>query len=263
MENCTLGAGNEGNCSLYLIGDAYCRLVQTIFLSPVWISNSNYSSPKNTPSTNCIFAVANASTDYPYSEYIGPGSMLVTDASQRVFDGYTPVIGANAAVDAGDVSMNIDADGKDVYGNQRVYNGQIDIGAVEADWRPNYTVDIARKGGIVVAEASPGVYEVTNGTARVVRLTEDSDMEIVFNNSLRSRYATNVLTLSMPANSSAVVTVDGMEEAAYAAGDAAETYEYKFIGHAGSVASVRVDCTSGSVDVVAANRLFGMVTIFK
>ena len=80
-----------------------------------------------------------------------------------------PVIGQNAGIDmANSAYFPADIlDGTDILGGQRVYNGAMDIGAVEADWRSRYGRDLG--GGVDVTRADPCVVEngggvlVTNG----------------------------------------------------------------------------------------------------
>ena len=98
------------------------------------------------------------------------GSKVFVDASctataeLAVADDLTPVVGANAAVDAAN------ADGYDaamwgeldVYGNPRRVNGlRLDVGAVEADWKAAYTEAIECR--FQVTAADPAVELVADG----------------------------------------------------------------------------------------------------
>lgn len=98
------------------------------------------------------------------------GSKVYVDASctatteLAVADDLTPVVGANAAVDAAN------ADGYDaatwgeldVYGNPRRVNGlRLDVGAVEADWKARYTEAIECR--FQVTAADPAVELVADG----------------------------------------------------------------------------------------------------
>ena len=87
-----------------------------------------------------------------------------------VDDAFAPVIGANPAVDKGNPSLGAhDWYGEhDVYGNPRAVNGrQMDIGAVETDWCPRYSRDIARSRKFAVAAADPLVVETDSGTVSI------------------------------------------------------------------------------------------------
>lgn len=96
--------------------------------------------------------------------YVDPSCKTTADLA--VTDDFTPVIGANAAIDvanddAYDATMWGDMD---VYGNPRCMNGwRLDIGAVEADWRATYTKAIGRR--FKVTAVDPGVELVDGGVS--------------------------------------------------------------------------------------------------
>ena len=92
-------------------------------------------------------------------------SCIKTNVDSLVFDGYRPVIGRNVCIDAGATDALDILPAFDVQGGQRVYNGRLDIGAVEADWRGRYGRDIGSR--MEVLSASPAVFEQTDGTVRV------------------------------------------------------------------------------------------------
>ena len=252
LENCTLGAGNIGNQSIYLIGQEYCRMVNSIILSAFDIHDGHYNPDKNTPATNCIFAVANKGD---YKGYLGPGSSLVTDPSSLVFgDGCMPVIGSNVAVDAADATIYTDGGDKDAFGRQRVYNNALDVGAVEADWRAKYAADLSSSRYFEVTEASPGVVEAAGGA---VQLTAGETFAAQWNgNNARRQYA---VTLNLAADSAATVTLNGVSTIY----DTAGRHEFKFDGAADPQGAFQIDCTSGTADIIAADAFIGMVTILK
>jgi hypothetical protein len=103
-----------------------------------------------------------------------PAENLVFDADGR------PVYGRCAAIDFGDASLRpAIAGGYDVDGGQRIYNGAVDAGCCEFDWRGKY----ARRLGGVAAEAlfaSPGVImDKDNGD---VVLSDDCRLQIELDN---------------------------------------------------------------------------------
>ena len=85
---------------------------------------------------------------------------------------YAPVIGSNVAVDAGATDLVPDTllSSPDVNGGQRIYNGTIDIGAVEADWRPTYA---AALGALVSVTAATENVTLADGK---VRLSSDDSI---------------------------------------------------------------------------------------
>lgn len=83
---------------------------------------------------------------------------------------YAPLPGtAHPALDAGDPSLGAhDWYGDtDVWGNQRVWNGRMDIGAVEADWRDRYAAGVSGSRKFSVVKATAGVTETEGGKVRI------------------------------------------------------------------------------------------------
>jgi hypothetical protein len=82
-----------------------------------------------------------------------------------------PIVGCNVAVDAGSLELVTNPVGEtDFSGAQRIYNGRIDIGAFEADWRGRYAADLTGKRvqrRLVVAKASPNVVESEQGSVKI------------------------------------------------------------------------------------------------
>lgn len=121
--------------------------------------------------TNCMFLTGTKTIDTSYHDRtVEAHSIFTNAASMRVNGACTPVFGQNAGIDAGDASYVPEwaaefAD-RDIYGNPRVLNGKIDIGAVEYDWRGRYQKDLG-KCVTAVTEASPKTVETANGTVRV------------------------------------------------------------------------------------------------
>ena len=82
-----------------------------------------------------------------------------------------PIVGSNVAVDAGSLERVTNPVGEtDFSGAQRIYNGRIDVGAFEADWRVRYAADLTGKRvqrRLVVAKASPNVVESEQGSVKI------------------------------------------------------------------------------------------------
>ena len=145
--NCTFGPGN--NQRAFHKVDTKCS--NCIFLCAVH-DDSDWKMKYD----HCAFA-SDASGTSIWEDHIGEGSYLVPAAQIQLTDDYTPVAGSCVAVDAGDNDV---VDGEtDVYGNARIYNEIVDMGAVEA-------------GAALTIAASDGGIAVTGAKIGVNRLTE-------------------------------------------------------------------------------------------
>ena len=75
-------------------------------------------------------------------------------------------LAGSVAIDAGDASQTPASLGDtDLAGGQRVYNGAMDIGCFEFDWRPKYAAILGK--GLAVTAASPEVYAVGENAVAV------------------------------------------------------------------------------------------------
>ena len=118
---------------------------------------------------HCAFADdMNGAQSGRFKAYIqaGDGNVLAPLGALNLDADGRPVVGACAAVDAGDAALNSAHIGKtDLFGGQRVYSARLDIGALEGDGRPVFARAI-RRSRVTVTEASPSV--VTNADGKVV-----------------------------------------------------------------------------------------------
>ena len=85
---------------------------------------------------------------------------------------YAPIKGESAQLDAGNaeyLSLYPAAfaaeRGLDFYGNPRILGGQIDVGAVEYDWRRDFSADIGHR--MAVSEATSDVVETAAAAVRI------------------------------------------------------------------------------------------------
>jgi hypothetical protein len=90
----------------------------------------------------------------------GSGNIFAPAAKLKIDESYRPVIGENLAIDSAVWDREKYIGERDITGRQRVYNGALDIGAVEADWRGVYSTCIAKR-AFAVEEASELVREVS------------------------------------------------------------------------------------------------------
>jgi hypothetical protein len=82
-----------------------------------------------------------------------------------------PVLGANVGIDRIDAAtLPVGFPSNDLDGGQRVYNGKMDIGCLECDWRPVYSADIdarrfsATNASPCVVHGEGGVFLPAGGT---------------------------------------------------------------------------------------------------
>lgn len=116
-----------------------------------------------------------------------------------------PVIGQNVGIDmANPEYFPTDIlDGTDILGGQRVYNGAIDIGAVEADWRGRYGRDLGR--GVGVTRADPGV--IDNGGSGV--LVTNGVLAATWANPSGGRDVRHTFNATVTGNGTLTVLLDG------------------------------------------------------
>ena len=132
--NCTFGPDNtteDGTTATSSLGMPYGPVVNSVMCQNVQVDTS-----QTAYFTNCIFVTLSGKPD------MGVYSNCVTAKADGLdFNAdYSPVVGTNPAVDAGSIEHTAaELIGcPDANGGQRIYNGAIDIGAVEADWRDLY-----------------------------------------------------------------------------------------------------------------------------
>lgn len=162
LDSCTVGRNNTDLNSAPGETLGYCastasKIVNSVVMGP-WALLQTACTIRN-----CAFT-SRAKNVLPESLV----DCIVTNSESLAFDlEYRPAIGSNVAIDAGDsalVSYRID-DGMDLSGGQRVMNGRMDAGALEADWRPTYA-DCLGNGNLSVTSVSPEVH--TDDGRRVI-----------------------------------------------------------------------------------------------
>ena len=127
-------------------------------------------------------------------------------------------LAGSVAIDAGDASQTPASLGDtDLAGGQRVYNGAMDIGCFEFDWRPKYAADLGK--GVAVASASPEVFE---GVGGVVTLPGGS-LEAGWSNAT-GRNRGYVGTMRVTGNGTLTVTRDGEAFRTVTSADGEQTF---------------------------------------
>ena len=212
----TLIQTNTSN-GFHILGNS-CTLRNSILAGPVGISSES-----STKGYYTIFGSTYGSDFSPNA--INTGSIsLDGDYSQLKFDAdFRPIVGANVAIDAGyaayaySASTTKSADGTllDISGGQRIYNGKLDAGALEADWRPTYARLLGGQ-GLTVLSASPAV--VTGEVASVCIPT--GTVTMAWANIRAPRPVRQTYGVEVTGTGTLTVTVDG-ETTTYTVADGA------------------------------------------
>ena len=105
-------------------------------------------------------------------------------------------------------------------GGQRIYNGKLDCGALEADWRPKYAAILG--GGVSVLSADPMV--VTGGVSSVCIPT--GTVSIAWANTRAPKNVLQTYCIEVTGNGTLTVTIDG-ESTDYTSADGALKFERK------------------------------------
>ena len=150
LVGCTFGAGNSGKDTLYVASS--CVVSNCLVLC-----DSKFVAGVATPGT--YFAVAptvSGGGSLPEGATLSDADHLKLDAN------WMPVYGSNIAIDALDAVWANGA-GLDATGGQRVYNGRLDAGAVEYDFRLRIPRLLRAGRHLEVLAASPDVVEDVDG----------------------------------------------------------------------------------------------------
>ena len=156
LENCTIGDGNsqDGNLDgISVVNNS------PLVLNSLILGNKGSADSGGNVFSNCVFNVKTLGYIRKNQQnLIGDDCIAVqTDDSLKVDENYTPVIGGNRAIDEGNTLYSAEELGTgDVYGNPRRVNGRrLDVGAVEVDWKAEYSRRLGRR--VNVTAASPEV----------------------------------------------------------------------------------------------------------
>ena len=135
-----------------------------------------------TNAVNCVFRSTDSKINLARADMIN--CRKLTDAECALDAAYRPDCATSLLVDAG---ASMDVGEKDVYGGPRIYNGTIDIGAVEADWRPTYAKLLnATSRRLQVAAADSGVCTNDVGGVAAVVLHDGEELALTWSKSQRS-----------------------------------------------------------------------------
>lgn len=152
--NCTFGSGNrklDGS-------NTSASAVETFVANSLFLDRTD--NREGMVYNNCVFL----DSVYPHRatligcKVVADGELMLDGDSRPLLSSPVVDAGSNACIAAvGDLFA-----GRDAAGGQRIYNGRVDVGAYEADWRAVYAQTLCSSANALTVEAaSPGV--VTNG----------------------------------------------------------------------------------------------------
>ena len=141
------------------------RILNT-YLAKVSVSGSNHAY-----CTNCVFTLASKSAKGENTFHDEATCLFSVPVADNLDESFRPKSPESPLVDFGDRALydvNFPSDWKgfksgDIAGGQRVYNGRIDVGCGEYDFRPDFSRILGVRGG--VAAMGPGV--TTNAVAGI------------------------------------------------------------------------------------------------
>jgi len=180
---------------------------------------------------------------------------LATDADGR------PVIGSNLAVDAADETIMTESLGDaDALGGQRIYNAALDVGALEADWRPVYARDIAKR-RLTVFSASEEVVDDGSGT---VKLKGESSVVAEWANPSGNTLE-YVVTMRVTGNGTLTVKLNGerIKEITAATVDPTVTFKNAFASNGLVIDYTPGENDTGFAEILSAKANNGFVLIFR
>jgi len=242
VRNCMIGrAYYPSGSEAYVIGEVNANT--RIFANNVVLGSFGYT--KYDKATNCVFV------GYVNGMVVTETCWKSTEAALKLDDDFKPAKDS-PLVDAGHGGYAKDGE-SDVYGGQRIYNGTIDVGAVEYDWRGEYAKDIAKKGAFDVTAATTNVVE---SAANTVVISNGQSLAGVWTAavlpktaSVKARLAgTGVLTVkvggvAVAALEGPVATATNVEFPA----EAGKTVEFAYDGEDGYAEILKTGLSSGLV----------------
>ena len=204
--NCTYAADNSNNIGTPPEGAAG-RLVNTLVLG-------TQSHGRQKAATNVVYvAGASVSATEACNLQAKPLEDIKVDSAGRPLPG-------SCLIDAGDNVAASELGPRDADGGQRVFNGTVDIGACEFDWRPVYAATLNGEAACTVTEASP---EVRN-----------ADGKVLVNGTLATTLAGATTTtvkyavpISVTGDGSLEVFLNGESVGSYVRADGAKTLAFK------------------------------------
>ena len=168
--------------------------------------------------TNCIFVTGKANKSLVVD--LGGCQWIASVAAAKLTADKVPEKDS-PAVDKGDNAGMPEALTTDLSGGQRIYNGKVDIGAFEYDWRGDFAADLGEP-RLTVAAASPMTVETSEGKV----LVKDGALDLTMAGFAprKARYAVPVEVTGTGALS---VSLNGEELAVLTSADGPQTIAFR------------------------------------
>lgn len=246
----TVGYGNAAEYSFFISNDS-CVISNSVICGTTQIAtggaavNTFFSSePKRMP-----------------AGIIGEGSEVCDPADLQLHADCRPVIGACRAVDRGDAAVYdfTLCDGKDAAGGQRIYNGAIDAGALEGDWRPIYAADLCGGNRFTIVSADSGVVETERGS---VAIGSGMAVSATWSNGA-SAPVSYELHFKVSGTGALALTINDGEPVVFAASDAEQTYVFRSDSVLNRLQFASTGAEGGVVELLSCVRLKGTMISFR
>ena len=215
LVNCFIAGGaptgaTAPNYHIYCSPAASHDIVNTVIMGNVRNTNQTAGGDDWACSNSVFTGISGTQTDIKPVGFGGQWTTAQIDAELNKDEhGWYVLKEGSQFINAGGLAAVEQAGEKDINGGQRVYDGAIDVGPWEWDWRPTYTRTIAQP-GVSVRDAAPMVLK-EDEKVRVY------DGDLVMNWTASSRKATirRRMTFTVTGTGTLTVFADGEELGTY------------------------------------------------
>lgn len=158
IENCTIG-GNNAKLTVANPQVVDARTVSVVINNSVILGGRQYGADSKISCSNCLITGSGVTSWSAVPEAKRYNTEISTTVKASVDSEYRPSLGEFAGIDMEGAEYSDALGDKDVYGNPRVLNGAIDVGAVEYDWRPKFAQAVGKRKSLTLTltDVSPSV----------------------------------------------------------------------------------------------------------
>ena len=168
LENCTIGASNLARDGKSLNPQVLWWYAQNSAIKNSAILYGRVYGGYNSKiyTTNCVIASTDSIWKTVIPEERRHNTIFTNSTGAKVDSEYRPKLGEFVGIDAGDASVSsVEVGDTDFHGTPRVLNAQIDIGAVEYDWRPTFAERVGKH--LTFTDVSPSVTTNAAGGVKI------------------------------------------------------------------------------------------------